>query len=252
MNTDNAWEVYAKTNPYWAVLTDDLFLNSNLNEHGLTDFFASGESHVKAVHSVLKHFFNAPDRFKTSLDFGCGVGRLVKSLAAMSDLCVGVDISDTMLKISRENMRRFDLTNTRFIKSNESMSELIFDIDLLHSVIVFQHIPPERGLRTLNSLLKKLNSGGYGYIQLTFANTISSIQIESSATTGADYKYYQRSGSNITKLISSESVELRMQMNHYNLNEVMCLFHSHEINDVLSRQTIHENCLGIELFFCKK
>jgi hypothetical protein len=42
-----------------------------------------------------------------------------------------------------------------------------------------------------------------------------------------------------------------MQMNHYNLNEVMVLLLEHHISDHFARHTNHGGHIGLELFFRK-
>lgn len=249
MSTDQDWEKFAAADPYWAVLTADEFKAENLNEANRKAFFQSGESHVAYVFSTLRRFFGAPERMGVSLDFGCGVGRLVVPLARRCDLAIGVDISETMRTIAAANARREGLANIEVIPSDDAMSALTHDLDLVHSVIVLQHIPPRRGYRILDALLKRLRPGGFGYIQVTYAHEMAALPVERGNTTGSSFRFYQRVDNQILKLVEQEDNAFTMQMNHYNLNEIMCVFWQHGIRDLFSRQTFHAGCLGIEYYF---
>ena len=251
MSTDLDWEKFAADDPYWAVLTADEFKAENLNEENRETFFQSGEGHIDSVLATLGQFLGAPERMGVSLDFGCGVGRLLLPLAKRSDHAIGVDISETMRRVTADNVQQAGLENVSIIPSDDTMSELTQDIDFVHSVIVFQHIPPRRGYRILESLLKRLRVGGYGYIQLTYAHEMSCIQVEKGPTTGSGFGFYQRVDNQILKLVENNGDSSMMQMNHYNLNEIMCLFWKHGIREMISRQTFHAGCLGIQYYFKK-
>jgi len=84
------WETFAKENPYFSVLTEPKYLNANLNDDSLREFFASGEKHIEHVYEAIQNHVR-PD-FKPSrvLDYGCGVGRLVVPLAKRASLTVRV------------------------------------------------------------------------------------------------------------------------------------------------------------------
>jgi len=249
MSTDKDWEKFAAADPYWAVLTADEFKAENLNEANRERFFQSGEQHIDGVFRTLARFLGAPARMGVALDFGCGVGRLVLPLARRCEHVIGVDISETMRRIAIENATRAGLANVEIIPSDDSMTALKRDLDLVHSVIVLQHIPPRRGYRILDALLRRLRPGGFGCIQLTYAHEMTVLQVEKGNTTGSTFGFYQRVDNQILKLVEKEETGSTMQMNHYNLNEVMCLFWRHGIGQLLSRQTFHAGCLGIEFYF---
>jgi hypothetical protein len=81
MNTDKAWEAWAKIDPYYAVLTDERFRAGN--DPG--EFFDSGEKHIdqafRTITSIAPAF--AP---QAAIDFGCGVGRLLIPLSRRASM----------------------------------------------------------------------------------------------------------------------------------------------------------------------
>src|SRR5690242_9654960 len=93
--TDNGWEQFALTDPYFAVWTDERFKTDQLNPDNRRLFFEAGEHLIAHVLDTLRIHFGAPSRIGVALDFGCGVGRLLLPLAKRSSLAIGVDISET-------------------------------------------------------------------------------------------------------------------------------------------------------------
>ena len=146
-NTDSEWERWGSSDPYFGVLTNARFRRQNLNQDSINEFFESG---AHDIHRVLERCrFHIDPSFSPAraLDFGCGVGRLVVPLAKIADHVVGLDVSESMLTEARQNCERYGVGNVTLLKSNDNLSALEGLFDLVHSYIVFQHIPPERGKR---------------------------------------------------------------------------------------------------------
>lgn len=253
-NTDNDWEALAQRDPYWAVLSSQQFLNCNLTDHARRQFFQTGLDHINRVHRTLRDIFGAPPKFDTSLDFGCGVGRLLFGLARISKLALGVEVSETMRQLCAQNAEDLQVGNIEVYPSSPDLTE--FDrysgkLDIVTSYIVLQHIPTDRGVRYIHHLAKLLKPGGYGYIHFPIAENISNLPKESGYTTGGRYGYYQRLGPHLLRL--AEVVEnedpLIMQMNHYNLNEVLCVLSTLGVTSVHVQLADRDSFLSAELFF---
>src|SRR4051812_38723286 len=110
-STDGDWEHFAQNDPYFYVVTEEKYKNANLNKDSIAEFYARGQSHIERVLRVLNDHFGPSERPRVSLDFGCGVGRLVFPLARISERAIGVDVSDTMLEIAAQNAKRFGIDN---------------------------------------------------------------------------------------------------------------------------------------------
>src|SRR5262249_47032833 len=121
-HTDLDWEHFAKTDPYWAVVTHDRFHKQNLNEEALGEFFASGETYIQWVLETIRVHLDEQFAPRRSLDFGCGVGRLLVPLARRCELVVGVDVSDTMLREARDNCNSRGLHNVSLVKGDDQLS----------------------------------------------------------------------------------------------------------------------------------
>jgi SAM-dependent methyltransferase len=245
MKTDEHWEHFAQHDPYWAVLVHEKFLSANLTDEARAEFFASGEAHIGEITRVLQRHFDAPSRFQSALDLGCGVGRLLLPLARISDTAYGIDISDTMRKVCAQNAEIAGLRNVILERTVGAGPP----VELITSFIVLQHIPIERGREIIRDLVRRLSPGGFGYLHFTLANEITMINSEAENTTGAKYGFYQRIGDGILRLVGEIRDEPIMQMNHYNLNEIICILYQHGVGQHFSRITNHGGVIGIELFF---
>ena len=252
--TDHDWESFAQADPYWSVLSTEEFHRDRLTPALLDRFFKSGAQHVESIITMLRWRFGAPARFGVTLDFGCGVGRLLIPLAATSDKAIGIDVAPTMLALCRQHADERNVKNIELYRSDDQLSSVqqyAGAVDLLTSFIVFQHIPPRRGARILVALLQLMRSGACGYLQITFAAMIQSLHYEAANVTGSQYGFYQRTSEGLVKLVERSVMDVQIQMNHYNMNEIMCLFYQVGITDVLVRFTNHSNIIGAEFYFQK-
>ena len=164
-NTDRAWEHFAKEDPYWAVLTQDHFRKTALDETGRREFFLTGEKHVDWVFSMIRNHIDPRFNPAKGLDFGCGVGRLLLPMARRCQTAVGTDVSETMLQEAGKNCQLENVKNISLVKGDDNCSNLAGGFDFINSFIVFQHIPCDRGVILFRRLLELLNEGGIGAIQ---------------------------------------------------------------------------------------
>jgi SAM-dependent methyltransferase len=249
--TDDDWEQLAKDEPYFAVLTDDRFRSTSLNNDRKKEFFESGENYIAYILAVLERQFHCPKTVGTALDFGCGVGRLVLPLAKRAQTAIGVDISTTMLKIAADNAKSQGVNNVKWVQSDDTLSGVTETVDLLTSCIVLQHVPPERGYGILDKLLSRLATGGFGYIQIPFAARVDALKDEG-ATNHRTYRYYQRQGDHLHLLRKGyPDATGGMQMNHYDLSEVMCVLMDNNVHHVFTYNYEGGGHLNVELFFTK-
>ena len=151
MSTDIAWEEWGRRDPYYGVITDPKFRRSEMDDRIKREFFESGESHVHGVLTTIRRHVDPDFAPRTVLDFGCGVGRLLVSFAKIADEVVGVDVSSSMLQEAQRNCDERQLRNVRLLASDDSLSTLNGQYDLIHSCIVFQHIPVGRAAPFLPS-----------------------------------------------------------------------------------------------------
>lgn len=168
LGTDADWDKWGEIDPYFGVLSLDEYRTENLNEEGEAEFFRSGDEYIGQTLGEIRSHLDKHFRPERSLDFGCGVGRLVIPLAGLSKQVVGVDVSDYMLAEASSNCQKRNIGNVSFVKSDDSLTKLTGTFDLIHSFIVLQHIPEKRGMRLIEAMLRHLDPGGVMAIQFYY------------------------------------------------------------------------------------
>jgi 2-polyprenyl-3-methyl-5-hydroxy-6-metoxy-1,4-benzoquinol methylase len=241
MTTDTAWEEWGRRDPYFGVITDPKFRSAAIRESAKQEFFASGESHVHGILSTIRKCIDPEFAPRTVLDFGCGVGRLLIPFAKIAADVVGLDVSPSMLQEARRNCDEQRLCNVRLLRSDDALSTLSGSFDLIHSCLVFQHIPVERGRALFARLVEHLSAGGVGAIQLTYskAHFVSTYGIAPPEPPSVG----------TTNPRAAADADPLMQMNPYNLNEILFLMQRRGILQFHATYTDHGGELGIFLLF---
>ena len=159
-DTDADWRSISEREPHFGVLATPEFLRANLTPEAVETFYRSGVSTMAFVADRLQRRSSgfAP---KSAVDFGCGVGRLTFAMRNYADEVSGVDVAPAMLEIARARARTTGVEGVTFGETPPSSTHWI------NSCIVFQHIPPRRGLPLLASLIGALEPGGFISVQLT-------------------------------------------------------------------------------------
>jgi SAM-dependent methyltransferase len=214
----------------------------------LERFMASGEQYVANLFALIqKHLLPqfAPER---ALDFGCGVGRLLIPLAKRVSEAVGVDVAPAMLKLCQKHAKEANIRNLLLYESDDQLSRLTGEFQLVNTYIVLQHIPPERGYRLIRSMIEKLAIGGVGSIQLTFAKAMKFMVHEQSRAL-----YYRRDGGTIVSLIDSgwNPPEGTITMYDYDLNQVFAQISRVSGRPMITLPTNDDNHLGVHIVFVK-
>jgi SAM-dependent methyltransferase len=166
-NSDETWEYYGRTDPYFGVLTQDSFRRGQMTSDAKAQFLESGRRYVEWIVDTIRSDLEATFSPERGLDFGCGVGRLTIPLAKVCKNMVGVDVSESMLAEARNNALEQSVSNVTFVKGDDGLTKVTGPLDFVHSFIVFQHIPPERGEVILKQLVELLRDDGIGALHFT-------------------------------------------------------------------------------------
>ncbi|HEY0230027.1 MAG TPA: class I SAM-dependent methyltransferase, partial [Dokdonella sp.] len=131
------WQTLGRDDPLWAVLSQ---ADKRGGRWQHEEFFATGRLEIDAQLGALAAQ-GLPRQRELALDFGCGVGRLTRALAARFERVIGVDVSPSMIAAARE--LNADVGNVEFRENASPRIENIADasVDLVFSHITLQHIP---------------------------------------------------------------------------------------------------------------
>jgi ubiquinone/menaquinone biosynthesis C-methylase UbiE len=136
--TRKHWEKFARTDPFWAVLTAPGRENRGWSEE---EFFRTGRESVAAELKGVRMHWPAL-RTGRALDFGCGVGRLTQALAEHFDEVTGVDIAEQMLELARRYNRHGE--RVHYLHNTQTDLRILPDghFDFVYSIITLQHMEP--------------------------------------------------------------------------------------------------------------
>lgn len=131
------WEDLGELDPCWAILA---YPERRFGRWDLDEFFRSGEEEIARLRVDMQRL-GYPTRAERALDFGCGVGRLTRSLAPHFRRVYGVDVSAPMITAARK--LNAGLLNCEFVLNGHPDLRIFPNdhFDLIYSVLVLQHLP---------------------------------------------------------------------------------------------------------------
>jgi SAM-dependent methyltransferase len=160
--TKRHWDKFARTDPFWAVLTD---AGKKGNQWRVDEFFQTG---VDSVAAELKGvLMKCPAlRLGAALDFGCGVGRLTQALAGHFARVTGVDISADMLKLAARYNRHGDRVDY-VLNTRDDLGQFADNrFDFVYSIITLQHMEPVYARRYIAEFVRITAPGGVILFQI--------------------------------------------------------------------------------------
>jgi trans-aconitate methyltransferase len=240
-DTDADWDVIATHQPFFGVLANEQYFMHNLTPDAKQDFYASGEADINHVVRTLAAINGGEFAPKTALDFGCGVGRLTFAMARHVESVIGVDVADGMLDVARREAIERGVAGAEFRRDLPERP-----VDWINSLIVFQHIPPERGHGIFERLVQSLRPGAFLSVQVTFFR-----DARHTAEVVRDLADYRYDGHNIELLSIAPSESGAMSMYDYDLNRLMRTLFTHDFDAVTVQHTDHGGCHGAWLFGVK-
>ena len=262
MTTDTEWQEWGIRDPYFAVLTNQKYRVDALTPDAKLEFWASGRKNVTMILETCRGYFGAHFVPQRVLDFGCGVGRLSIPFAAQAREVVGMDVAESMLAEARLNCQAQDSHNVTLVLSDDTLSRATGHFDLVYSGLVLQHIEVARGRKLFAELVGKVIPGGCGVIQVTFAwdkyeaefGVVPDRPVVRPARNGRNAQtsaFWRRSFERLGILSTAPVIDPEMQMNYYNLSQLMFILERAGVQRVFSTFTNHGGALGVLMYFQK-
>lgn len=260
-STDADWEEWGRRDPYFGVITDPRFRKGAMTDEAKREFLASGEKHVAYVMAMIRKHIDAGFAPRSVLDFGCGVGRILLPFAQIAPEVVGLDVSPSMLREAQRNLDTAGATNVRLLASDDELLCLghAATFDLVHSFIVFQHIPPDRGRAIFTKLLARVAPGGVGAIHFSYFTDTATIAAAKNAAWAAaqaaaaaaalEAPVPKPTAVRPGPAAPPPEPDPEMQMNPYPLNELLFATQRSGVHRLHAEFSDHGGELGIFLFF---
>jgi SAM-dependent methyltransferase len=201
----------------------------------LARFLDSGEAYVEHLWHRCRESFGTGFSPARALDFGCGVGRVTLPLAKRTASVVAVDIAQSMLDEAHALLTKHGVSNVDLVRGDDTLSTIAGPFDLIHSSIVFQHIPVTRGLRLLERLIGLAGAGGTVIVHVLYHNPFRRAwPIRLAVRALRPLRPWRRP---------------EIQMYPYPLNAVLRLMHRSGVQTFRVELTDHAGHLGAVLFF---
>jgi SAM-dependent methyltransferase len=171
---DRKWEAFAEREPFFAVFTDPKFLSANRTVNQEREFFDSGELLVDAIFHTIRKRLASDFAPESVLEYGCGPGRLAIPFARRTGSVTAVDRSPAILAVARREAAKQNSGNIHF-KTATEFAAAPRKFDLVNSYLLFQRLPPARGLALFRELLGRIGSGGIGVFHFLYRGTASPV-----------------------------------------------------------------------------
>ena len=125
-------------------------------------FLAGGLSASEAIRAALARNGLRMEQFHNVLDFGCGVGRIIRHWnGSHRPVLHGTDYNPDLVEWCRENLKAFEF------RVNTLAGELPYEsetFDFIYSFSVFTHLREPLQFHWIDELSRVLKPGGYIYL----------------------------------------------------------------------------------------
>jgi len=239
---DENWELLARAEPYYGVLTDETFLGAGQSPDALRQFFATGEADAAWLLELAVRVGGTRFDPRSALDFGCGVGRLAIPMSRRVGQVTGVDIAPTMIDLATRHGDAAGLGNVQYRTLSEARArEETFDF--VYSLIVLQHIPPVAGYELIGWLLDIVTTGGIAALHIVVSRPGGLLR-----RVGRQLRSRFPIVHRAMQVVRGEAIRLPyMEMNVYDLEKVLDLYRSRGFGEPLLEPTNHGGIQGVVL-----
>ena len=112
----------------------------------------------------------------TTLDLGCGIGRVAYYVAQHCQHLWAIDVSPRMLELAQERMSGLNNVSYGLCEDISFPDVPSMSIDLAYSLLVLQHVEREDAFCLLEELCRVVRPGGR--VMLTFPNLLSPLYLK--------------------------------------------------------------------------
>ncbi len=147
------------------------------------EFLTSAAATVAKLESEIARLPENPPQSRRALEIGCGPGRLMLPLSSHFGEIHGVDVSEEMVTLARENLEHIPHAQVHATSGSDLAIFPDESFDFVYSYIVFQHIPEREIILTyLRESRRVLKAGGVLCCQMRGAPPLASEMTRESST----------------------------------------------------------------------
>jgi SAM-dependent methyltransferase len=131
------------------------------------EFYDTGRGDADHLYHALSRSGIEANRFRSCLEYGCGLGRVTRWLAPHFEQVHAYDTSRSHLSEAEQYLRSQGIANVD-LNHVESVQDIfkLPKVDVVFSLIVLQHNPPPIIRLIIAEFLKALNPGGVAFFQV--------------------------------------------------------------------------------------
>jgi SAM-dependent methyltransferase len=158
MNSNEEWEKIAINDPLYGISSEK---GKSGRRWTLEEFYGKGERYLRYISKDLDEV----SKDATVLDFGCGVGRISRILARNFKTVIGLDVSESMVRLAKEyNDSIGSLSFAHYDGKNFPFTNSAFD--LIVSFQVLQHVDPVGIKKILSEIYRVKKPDGIAILHL--------------------------------------------------------------------------------------
>lgn len=138
--------------------SDEMMAVMRKSNMGEAAYIQSGKNNTNVFYSIIERYKPELLRGKSILDHGCGFGRMTRHFrnSFEASKVVAADVTANMVEFCEKNLDVVPL----LISDDSAISRSGHKFDIIISVSVFSHLPPEKFLNTMRDLRASLEPGG--------------------------------------------------------------------------------------------
>jgi len=143
-------------------LPPDKLIYLVLGSEDISWFLRSGELGVKSMQEILENKGLSLDEFEAILDFGCGVGRVMRHLHHINGPCLfGTDYNQDLIAWCHKNLKFADFRTNPLVGPLDYQDERF---DFIYALSVFTHLSEPQQDFWIKELSRVIKPGGYLFL----------------------------------------------------------------------------------------
>ena len=168
-NINKYWENIANVNPYWGVMTNEIFNIDNISNTEEC-FYSSGLDNKLYIFNYLKSInYDVKQILENNiLEIGSGVGRIGLHFLKDCNLLYCIDVSEKYMEICKDKFIKNKLFNFEMINYENFYDYKFKNVKLVYTFITLQHNPPQEIIKIVKNICNILDKEGVAFVHIPY------------------------------------------------------------------------------------